>query len=692
MLAASFIVLLVAAGALAFVNLAPEDSSADIISTTFNTIDKGAASQSGNRLKINNRNHWVQLGGKHGDLTGFVFSGAINAPANADLLEAQLQLTSRYDHPASLDLLNLNIYGESSLTPQTFSTQYPVSTRGKTSAFLSYETGERWLSNQQISLEVTSIVQELLDSEVVADRIGFVLQSTGISRNAMRLVYNHQNAQFAPKLLLTFDDGSSVTIVPTIDPTATPLPGPSNVPSNPEDSTAMNRWAPHVNSQTGEIMDKCSDPQTNIVDVHNTYSVIGPDGKRYPTWHPPVVTLSNGVTCSFGHEHGRNPRDSEIFRQAQEYFAYDANQNGTFETAEIDAAGIPFGYVNEQYDTYNHDHGSAVMRHEDHVGHKVEYANGEADLDEDDRFNNSSTGGVVVPYVNPGGNPKWIDKGGRCRYLSKVHQGVSTHDAFTNNLHELVYFADCTGSGQAAGYNAKSSIAELMKFGKFGEFSEVCDGIQVPENRDGFTTVTTSNPNNYPGTRQDGARHIIERSCVEQYFLVPPGQFSLNFYEVWVGGIVLKLPNGNNLMQGANMLFDVEDANRYYHPGKPNSLGYSMDLCYEQLGNRKWRGGVCELATDYGNIQGIKWDNPKSAFKGIHRGMYFMPPELANAGGPEVWYTDPFGGNASTSPFAGSIKQIISSKNINFNNLGQIDPRLSDRFHDDGEDTVHAPN
>jgi hypothetical protein len=78
--------------------------------------------------------------------------------------------------------------------------------------------------------------------------------------------------------------------------------------------------------------------------VHDSYSVIGPDGKRYPTWHPPVVTdPSTGKKCAFGYEHGRDPREYEYFGELQRHFAYDANGNGTIEDGELATAGVPFG-------------------------------------------------------------------------------------------------------------------------------------------------------------------------------------------------------------------------------------------------------------------------------------------------------------------------------------------------------------
>jgi hypothetical protein len=124
------------------------------------------------------------------------------------------------------------------------------------------------------------------------------------------------------------------------------------------------------------------------------------------------------------------------------------------------------------------------------------------------------------------------------------------------------------------------------------------------------------------------------------------------------------------------------------------NLGRSIDLCYETLGDRRARGGPCGSATDYGRITDITWDDPRSAFRGLQRGHYFKPGVLDNEGGPEIWYTDPFGRQASPTPFPGAIRQLISARRIDYSTLigTAIDPRVTDRVHDDGGRTVHAPN
>src|SRR5687767_6772622 len=105
---------------------------------------------------------------------------------------------------------------------------------------------------------------------------------------------------------------------------------------NPGDvaaSRAFSIWKPGSH-------DTCTQEQ------HDAYSVLGPDGKAYPTWHP--ATGPGG--CSFGHEHGRNPRDSDLYG---------------------DLGGLPFGYASEMLAISDPAH----PRDEDHVGHKVEWEN-----------------------------------------------------------------------------------------------------------------------------------------------------------------------------------------------------------------------------------------------------------------------------------------------------------------------------
>ena len=46
---------------------------------------------------------------------------------------------------------------------------------------------------------------------------------------------------------------------------------------------------------------------------------------------------------------------------------------------------------------------------------------------------------------------------------------------------------------------------------------------------------------------------------------------------------------------------------------------------------------------------------------GLVREVYFNQTVLSNAGGPKVWYTDPFGDHADTVAFPGSVKEELAS-------------------------------
>jgi hypothetical protein len=251
-------------------------------------------------------------------------------------------------------------------------------------------------------------------------------------------------------------------------------------------------------------------------------------------------------------------------------------------------------------------------------------------------------------------------------------------------------------------------------------------GLQQPG---GFTNLCrcaassgASNPQDFVNSHDQhaaglsvgpGDREIISRDCIEKGFLVAQGSWSGNLYEAWPAMLAIRDTSGRSIVSGINLLFDVEDANRYFYPEAmktqngytisptptfaATNLGMTMDLCYDTTlasQGRIARGGPCESATNYGQIKNITWDDPRSAFRGLHRGMYFMPAILKNAGGPTTWYTDPFGDQGSANPFPGSIKQRITSATMDYSSLiGQpLDPRVTDRWHNDGSRTVHAPN
>jgi hypothetical protein len=285
---------------------------------------------------------------------------------------------------------------------------------------------------------------------------------------------------------------------------------------------------------------------------------------------------------------------------------------------------------------------------------------------------------------------------------------VTTADAFTNNLHEVFYFASCTHKDRQ--YAQRLSIAQMVPFGSPGEFSvfePMCGrsargalARRVSLGTDAVNRLFPSRP---------GFREIVTRECVESGFLVPPGSWSGNFYEAWPTSLSVVTSQRRALAAQINLLFDVEDAVRYYYPEPVKAArryanasaganrGFAMDLCYDDSlasQGRRARGGTCDTATKYGTITDITWDDPRSGFRGLHRGMYFMPAVVDNPG-PEVWYSDPFGTSATTTPFVGAIRQDISRARVDYSRLIRsvpVDPRVVDRRHADGNGAVHAPN
>ena len=359
--------------------------------------------------------------------------------------------------------------------------------------------------------------------------------------------------------------------------------------------------------------------------VHQKFSTVGPDGKLYPTWHPPVDPETG---CNFGHEHGRDPHGSNLYSKVGD---------------------LPLGFANEQLDTWDPN----GRRHEDHYGHKYEWEN-------DVPMRVASAGGVLSV---------------KCNIMYKLHQGTHSKDAFTNNLHEVVYHAECTDGTEI-------HMTIMAAIGTPGGFTRTCDGARVQ--------VGTPNPANSPNG--GGQRVIPDRTCVDQHMLVPSGRVSDDraaLHESWQQNLVLRTAEGRTLAN-MNPYFQVFQPSRFFDPSKSDITGRPIEMCYfvDSNGDQA-RGGACGAATQNGTIMGITYDDPRSPFNGIRRVMDMNSLDLDNADGPTVWYTDPFGGHAKTSPFPGSIRQFIAR--INNRGLDLSGPGIgSNRNY--GGPGVHAPN
>ncbi len=355
-------------------------------------------------------------------------------------------------------------------------------------------------------------------------------------------------------------------------------------PGSAPASRAFGLWSPGA-------FDSCTREQ------HDAYAVLGPDGKVYPTWHPP--TGPGG--CSFGHEHGRDPSGSDL---------YD------------DTDGLPFGVANEMLAITD----PANPRDEDHFGHKVEWEN---DIELEFRGAGSAIFSVT------------------CDVLTKFHQGTHSKDAFTNNVHELVYHLRCDNG-------ARLGITMLTAIGRPGEFVRSCD-------REARIQAGTPTPANSP--EGGGFRASPDRACIEQHLLVPEGQHS-NFgalHETWETSNLVRRADGHVLAH-FNPYFQVRLPSRFHDPALAPVVGRPIDVCYAvTTSGERARGGPCDRSTDEGRTAGVTFDDPRSEFDGADHFVDINANNLANAGGPDAWYTDAYGRNGRPEPFPGSIRQRIAS-------------------------------
>lgn len=367
--------------------------------------------------------------------------------------------------------------------------------------------------------------------------------------------------------------------------------------------TAFDAWTPAAS-------DTCTEQQ------HNEYQTVAPDSLIYPTWHPPVGPGG----CTFGHEHGRDPSGSDLHRLVGD---------------------IPFGYANEHLA----ESGFGAVRNEDHVGHKVEWEN-----DMEMRVGDGGSAALSV----------------RCDVLTKLHQGTHSPDAFTNNLHELVYHLRCTdGTG--------FSMTLLTPIGTAGEMVVGC-------NRERHIPVGTATPPNSPDG--GGKRALPGDECIEEHVLRDGRpRFDSALRESWEVSASLRRERGGPLVS-INPYYQVRDPSRYFDPSAERSMARPIDLCsIPGISGEDRCSGVAAGQ--------IAWDDPRSPFKGVRRFVDVNANNIRNADGPTIWYTDPLGKNGRTEPFPGSIRQWVAQRDNSGLNLHG--PVIGNGRNYDGPG-VHAPN
>ena len=390
---------------------------------------------------------------------------------------------------------------------------------------------------------------------------------------------------------------------------------------------------------------------TCTAEFHRSFSVLGPDGKRYPTWHPPTaVDPATGQTCSFGHEHGDDPGTSDIYTWVTDFL----------DATPTTSRGIPFGYVSEALDTYASTRDN-VTRHEDNVGHKVIVANDIKLVSASPRgYVRDRTGAVIT-----------------CDVLMKVHQGTHSGDALINNAHELLYAVRCTDGTEIIS-------STLTRFGDANEFNRSC-------NKELVATAGSNLP-----AGDGGARLIPDRFCVDRDVLVPPNQTSSIWalYEVWQSANDLTRADGSSLAS-FDPAFGVRNPARA-HAGGVNSTIFDLVDVPGQTDPAD--GGTAhsypfDEVTDHEAEHGaplVKPD-PASPFDGAQRDFTLHTTRVTNTGGPTTWWTDPYGEGGVTAAAAGLVRQHVSSTDNS--TWPDLERRLFNLERDYGHTNgVHAPN
>ncbi len=406
----------------------------------------------------------------------------------------------------------------------------------------------------------------------------------------------------------------------------------SSTPGSPTDrpaSRAFGVWTPPA-AQNGETI--CTKEQ------HDKYFVVGPDGKKYPTWHPPVLTDAAGnLVCAFGHEHGADPSQASAgyrgWDAVRRHFAYDANGNGAIDDTELTSAGIPFGYANE-YAT-----GAGAQLVEKHEAYKILFVNQRS---RQRTFSNTVYNDVV------------------CDQLVAFNQDTATSASFTNNVYSAIVAADCSAPAGAVApaYRANLIVSGLVGYGVANAIADVTStnatlGRQIPTQQRVFNNILVTS-----GQTSDYVNGLRER---------------------WNGAFNLTRNDGTALA-AINIGVGTTDPARFASAATGGIARNSIDVCYTGLdaaGNevsvspvRVARGSTCEsLPVGGGPSTGsgptvpvnsrVTATSRDSPFRGCQRSTWFGALTVRNNAGATVWYSDTNGGNASPAARSGALKQFV---------------------------------
>ena len=430
------------------------------------------------------------------------------------------------------------------------------------------------------------------------------------------------------------------TSAPTVNPTV-----PTGVESMPRDAQP----GPDIVRSHGFGNWPNDHLSAGCIDLHDRYWIQGqnvgisndpnhPDNIAYPTWHPAVETHPDtGEVCDYGHEHGTSPllAPAEVF--------------------ELSGGWPAFGYAATK---------AGPPRHEDHVGHKVTVAKFRAAIG------------------NGAGSETLYDAGFDCDWLSKIHQGSHSMDAFSNHLHEYFLTVRCFDGENAAGVQdgqtvgTAFSIKVMFTYGRPNRFVE--ENCAAGGDFDVSVLSSPGGEHIHRAQREDpvGNNSSNDRAFVCSDALVwntldqdAPGPVApVSYMDIWNELIKIESPDGSDAMT-IQPYYMVKNSSRViegFAPGDgPSQVVRTIDLCYDDDGN-KLGFFLCEDAPE----TNPGWMSSDSPFNGALRSVHFKAISLQNSGGPSVFCTNPFGRRVN-DPLPcepGNIEQRAASYDNDFNN------------------------
>jgi hypothetical protein len=358
------------------------------------------------------------------------------------------------------------------------------------------------------------------------------------------------------------------------------------------------------------------------------------------------------------------PAGAAWWDDIRRHFAFDANGNGSIDSSELAASGVPFGYIEEQLDAFNAATGVSPaigQRRMPHTSYKVYVSNGV-------RRDRAIAGGTESYDLT-------------CRVLLAYHQSTATADAFASNLHPILAAIDCNHGTQAANNPIKIVASMLAPFGRPALIDAgPVDGTTVPLIPLGALPVPANSVQVAPGSADDPRRLPTYAERTRDQTFVATGSISdltAALRERWDTTISLRRDGGELARLETALL--VDDPIRYY--GRNAALDYTVGLCYAGLDSA---GDWCDQPGEAGSIvrrprgtndctalapngaatalgERVAFDALGSPFRNCQRRIALADTRIANGGtGTEVWYTDPYGGGARTTSFAGGVKQFIA--------------------------------